>query len=366
MLQFFQKLREREKSNYGNNNADRLLIFDYFRAISCLLIYCLHLITFNYKGKVFPYYHLIFNILPMTVFFFTTGYLISMSLEKETNWKSFAIKRFFRLVPVLLVAHVIALFTIRSHISIKDFFLNVFMLTDVFYLKQNAWNHALIFTTWSLWVEMKFYIIACFCFAIFKNRNNKRAICYMQITIATIISLLLVLFKVPWFQNGSFNCTLCVFVVFSGMLMYFYRKRYIKLVEYLILSIICIAVPIFIFRTYVGTDYTWLEAYGKGAVITTIIFLLFSKRVKENRFIKTFADLSYSFYLLHPVALFMATKFWSFQKNDSLTLLFKAIGHRTFFAILILCVCYVIYHKIEKPAYEFGRKIAKRIMKSQP
>lgn len=97
------------------------------------------------------------------LFFLVSGFVIAMSVERQTAWKFF-VKRFFRIFPTLWVS-MIAFFVLHYIIryfgfasenpfNAKDIFANSFLAADLF------WVPYFDMALWTLHVEVKFYLLA--------------------------------------------------------------------------------------------------------------------------------------------------------------------------------------------------------------
>ena len=107
--------RERERVVAKPQQQDKIYIFDFIRAFACLYIVLHHFLFVRFQWYYNTYKTFTVSGIGMEMFFFTTGFLIPLSLER-CNWKQFAVKRFFRLLPVLSFA--VLIYTIFIKIKI--------------------------------------------------------------------------------------------------------------------------------------------------------------------------------------------------------------------------------------------------------
>ena len=139
---------------------------DGLRALAVISVLLFHLkITFFNGGYV-----------GVDIFFVISGYLIGSILnnelkEKKLNLKVFFIKRIKRLLPALLVVCLLCWFIALTVLSPYDFIsFSKSNLSSIFFLSNfNFWTESNYFDqnsqfkpllhTWSLGIEMTFYII---------------------------------------------------------------------------------------------------------------------------------------------------------------------------------------------------------------
>lgn len=339
----------------GNTfKQNKVYIFDFFRAIACFGIFIHHVCECSLKIKVIPYFGISGF---MAVFFFTTGFLIPLSLDRCGVIKAFLIKRFFRLFPVLLLASVIT-----AHFfgfSVKRILLSVFMINDIACL-FGEYKRAIPAPAWSLQVELKFYLLCALTYWLFKKDRTR--LYFMIITIILSVFLITKVFNINnwvWnphyrdMKNFRFSMTFLPCIL-TGTVWYYYRKGSIIKSEFITLFIICIASYYF--------DYQKMPQRINSHTLFTFITLFIAYKYESfgnNKIVKEFADNSYSIYLLHGICIKSAVHF--FKHGDSVGVLLKNFSFALILFIPLFCACHFIYKYIEKPAYDFGRKLASKM-----
>ena len=295
----------------------------------------------------------------MAMFFFTTGYLIPLSLER-CNGKQFAVKRFFRLAPVLWFAILICciifyhfglvLYRGRTNITIQGIFSTMFCVNDIKWAIQDLlygkhYRDNLIMVTWSMQVEIKYYIIVAISYALCKNNKRKS---FFATIFFTILWLILAKLYKPYNRDfGEFtDSCIYILVILVGHIIYLLQRKIISKKEFLIF-LFFIAVSFYSF-TYLAL---W-TSYSIGILICCIITLK-KPSIGNNKIISVLADCTYSLYLFHHILLVdILYYFPSIYKNYTLRLLCL---------IPLTLFCYLIYKFIEKPLYQYGRKLASKI-----
>jgi peptidoglycan/LPS O-acetylase OafA/YrhL len=323
---------------------------DILRGISILLVFIYHL-----KLKIFQFTLFEGGYLGVDIFFVISGYLITSILFLNTNNKKFSLKTFFkrrflRIFPAyiilifltLLISYLILLpdqlvyladSVIPSVLFISNFhFWRV--LNDYFAMESIMYP---LLHTWSLSIEIQYYISISFFFIILKkiNINPKIPLLitgFLSLTIATIFSYL-----EPQINFFGFQSRLWEFII--GSFIFFYRDKINLKIS--LFSKYIIYFIIFIFALLFNETV-------KHPSIITFIFLIFVsililnkniyKESNSDKFFKFFGLISYSLYIWHyPIISFSDAIIYKFDNFDK-------------FFILLLCVflSYISYNFIEK------------------
>ena len=340
-------MKTKEVERARESNGGKICVFDLMRALACIGIVVHHFLYHPTRAGIF-----IYSGIPMEIFFFVSGFLIPMSLE-NCNIKQFLIKRFFRLIPVLWLAvliHcvVLCIFNLDSIVS------NLFLIGDL------VKKHEFVRTSWSLKVEIKFYLICALSFFLFKD-NRKRFYCMLFL----YLSLCTFAYCFEYTAVHDFIKLRYVIQLTSGCFIasayYFYTKKYISKKEFIISSLILFAMLLFqknftTFRLNTNSIH-----YCCGYLISLFLCIK-CKNLGNNVVIKYIANISYSLYLFHMLFMDLSFRFVDGLMPDFLR---HSVAYMFFYELIILipcaCMCHFIYKYIEKPAYDFGRKLALRL-----
>ena len=148
---------------------------------------------------------------------------------------------------------------------------------------------------------------------------------------------------------------------FIASVYYFYYKKFISKNEFLMLSSILFLILLMqknILKFKYGTNSIH---YCIGYLFTLVLCIKY-KKFGNNKIIKYFANISYSMYLFHM--LFVRVSF-KFVDQVLPTYLRNSTAYMFVYELILLipcfCMCHFIYYYIEKPAYDFGRRLASRI-----
>ncbi len=190
--------------------SQRLSALDGLRGVAILLVmgfhYFYHLESFYYKSKLYPYgetfsHVLIFKYgyMGVEMFFIISGFVIAMTLESSKSLTDFAIRRFVRIWPALIVSAVITFFLLNWSDSPFAVFRRQFWpnflpsLTLTPASLWSGWFPKVDFVTgvyWSLVVEIRFYMIAVILYWLFARQNLARNLVIFTVTIYVIRALL--------------------------------------------------------------------------------------------------------------------------------------------------------------------------------
>lgn len=156
------------------NNTGRLHFLDGLRGIAILLVVLYHTYS-NAWVELVPYFYPTHDLMiikygshGVPLFFIISGFVISMSLEKCKNFGDFMFKRWLRLFPAMLIASLLILITsplLTSRPLGNPYALDIiagitFIAPTFFRAIFDSQQTMLEGGFWSLFVEVKFYIVA--------------------------------------------------------------------------------------------------------------------------------------------------------------------------------------------------------------
>jgi len=116
--------------------------------------------------------------LGVTLFFLISGYVIALTLQTTATFKDFAIKRFARLWPPLLICGAITFAVVWSfgppelRVSLPEALISMTLIPPQHVARitgAEGWGW-LDGAYWSLWVEVRFYVVIGLAFYIFRKR----------------------------------------------------------------------------------------------------------------------------------------------------------------------------------------------------
>ncbi len=291
----------------------RVKFLDGFRGLAILLVIGFHayarfttIVPYGTKYTSTPIFSQGF--LGVQLFFLISGFVILMTLEKSTSFSQFLYKRWIRLFPAMLIATIIV-FSTGLYFSerpngvpaLKDAIPGLTFLDPVWINKLLDVNVASLENPfWTLYIEVKFYIIFGL---LYFYSNAKKAVA--GISGMFFIYCILKVMKTKIMPEYSWTIEMCESLGISsfgwfacGALSYFYfvEKKIIYLIMAVIIGIACISA----YHNYV--DSAW------AASIVLIVFLsaIYFDKLKSvfaSRFLVFFGFISYPLYLIHEGAL---------------------------------------------------------------
>lgn len=270
--------------------------FDFIRVLLAFIVFVGHLGALSASDQL-----TILTYSPVEVavfsFFVVSGFLIARSYERSSSLKSYAKKRFNRIVPAyLLVVFLCAiLLSLVSTLSFSEYFSNtqvykylfwnsLFMNFKAPWLPGVFGNQAVNGALWTLKIEMCFYISVPLMFLLF-GKNNK----YRNISLIVLYFLSLVYLN--YFEmtgkasiSRQLPGSLCYFI--GGMLLYFNFDKFIRYKHILfIIAMITVWIDlvlkiklfspmmISIIVLYIAYSFKFLNNFGKHGDFTYGIYI---------------------------------------------------------------------------------------------
>ena len=274
----------------------------YLRGFSILLVFLYHLkIIYFDKGY-----------LGVDIFLVISGYVITKSyLKNKNNIFIFYKKRFFRIFPPLIIFSILTFFAsillAPPNVSyINSFLGSIFGITNILSLHGEVFSEANYFTaifndpfhhTWSIGLEIQFYILFPLFFIFLKNSNLKNSLIFLLIFLSLFLSIFFVKINPNWsFYFIGFRLWEFLF----GCLCVFYNKTLLKFFNYLKKIFI-----IFIIILKLNNLHPLIYNLITVCFSSIFIFALNNKKLFFQKFFTSFGNISYSFYLYHlPVIYF--------------------------------------------------------------
>jgi len=295
---------------------------DGFRGISILLVTLSHI---GNVGKIIP------GGFGVTIFFFISGFLITMLLIKEydnslnINLKNFYLRRFFRIYPVLvffMLLSILLVYLRTNTIFFQDIFAGFLYYTNYYipFWKQ-AINNPLsnVFNIlWSLSIEEHFYLFYPLIFSFFIKKQNQLFYILLALIFSSLAFRVYILYNNVNFEIASSIIYCCThtridsisFGCLSAILIFKNQNsEYLKIVQNfkyflfgLLLILFCLVFRNPFFRE--SFRYT-IQGIGLLIIIPYFIYLKnenIFKRLLKSKPLVFFGKISYSLYLFHWVS----------------------------------------------------------------
>jgi peptidoglycan/LPS O-acetylase OafA/YrhL len=292
----------------------------------------------------------------VAVFFLISGFVIPISLRNISTGQ-FLTRRFFRIYPVywlcLLIS--ISLYFVCSwywSTPLSDRISVPFLTKNLPLVHSAAGLSSLDFVSWSLAVELKFYVIFALVFLIGKNAH--------QVIVLSIGFLALCCAAAFFSTHGmnphaffSYAVSDMKYITFMFFGCLFYYVLYRELSAKVALGYGAMIYALF------ATINSFYETGLFGALTKNYIYalILFSvcyllrNRFKENRIMDFLANISFPLYLVHSMIGYVA-----------MPILIDQGVSFTFAWMISLCmtvlVAFLVHRYVEVPVNNFGKKVS--------
>ncbi|MDD2698665.1 MAG: acyltransferase [Arcobacteraceae bacterium] len=289
------------KIDMKNIEHDRVEFLDFLRGMAIFLVFISHthhLIDINFIhqfGNLFSR--------GVQLFYIVSGYTIFMIYLDKLNTKEdltkYAIKRFFRIMPLLYILIPIYYFTfglsMNFNSNLPDWY-HIFAHYSLLFGFHPDTMSSIIAPAWSIFDEFLFYILFAILGLFFSIRNTilKYIFILLSISFSTFLISNIFFASDLIFKTYLFLSPLIqMFIFFVGGIIFIMRKKII-IKKYLlyISSILLILHPIFI-------SSTTLSVYLSVLFFTIILLYLSQHQLNYSRFFLFLGKISFSFYLIH-------------------------------------------------------------------
>ena len=306
-----------------------------------------------------------FGHLGVALFFLISGFVIPFSLLHFTRTQ-FLIARFFRIWPTYVVGlslTLIALVISTHYFGVPFPYTMEHIAYQATLIRDIVWMPSIDGVSWTLEIEIKFYVISALLFAgVYRKMNIYWLLAFAFFSFVAILytSGLINQMSARMFQLTYILHMSLIFIVFMmiGVVFNFHHRQGISSLQ-LILSLSLL----FTIFTMEWKYSVMKEGYMDGiknyayALGVFIIFYLLRLKIKTNKVLDFFADISYPLYIAHPVVGYVVMRIFldKYPINGYYAILLA-------FTLSILSA-YIIHIFIEKYSNQLGKKIAKRIAK---
>lgn len=312
----------------------------------------------------------------VSIFFLISGFVIPMSIEKHT-FNSFITRRFFRLAPTYF-----AVFSVNLLIAFIGFIIYKSSISDYPYSYFDiitsytvGLNNFIVGTvnldpvSWTLAIEILFYIITALFFnLIFKFKRTRVISQFNVIFLSVTLSILVIklskyhtiLFSNTPIFNGAFLIKALFLLSFMliGTTFYLHAKKRTS-VSTLILSVLIqfygfvyVSMHILPEAAYIDSSRTF-SWFGFTILCFALCYAL-NDKIKKNQAFDTLANISYPLYLCHSYV-----GYFVIGSLIYLDFLPRSLVILTPFPIAIL-LAYLIHKHIETPTSKIPYLIKKR------
>jgi peptidoglycan/LPS O-acetylase OafA/YrhL len=346
----------------SSNIPTRFSFLDICRGIAAMSVVFSHALENSFpESRNFTDNILNFGQIGIVAFFLISGFIIPYTLERSKDLKDYVIRRFFRIYPLYFFAFVLGTFIFTAgywngkdvdpHIS------TLFFLSHLSFTQEYVKNISNVVPgSWTLFLEIIWYILAIFIFYFFKN---KKLPIYSAITLQLILSLISIAIQVR-FPLGRTGLLICCIVGYATYLnsSHIISLSELKKIVYTALFTLTISTYVSFGIYHIGTPFSWHGVLLSWAIAFFIFFLLWSTQKTTSIFHKIFSwlgEISYSLYLVHGFVIF-------FLKSVNIS------GMSLFISVFPFSIVlgWVTWRIIELPGMEVGRKFSTSIATKAP
>ncbi|KLD64565.1 acyltransferase family protein [Dyella japonica] len=292
----------------------------------------------------------------VAVFFLISGLVIPISLRNISTGQ-FLIRRFFRIYPVywccLLIS--IAMYFICSwywSTPLSDRISVSFLARNIPLVHSAAGLPSLDFVSWSLAVELKFYLVFALVNLLGKSAHQVMLLSIGFLALSCVVAFCSThgLIAVP-FVSYAVSDTKYLSFMFLGCLFYYVLYRELSASVALAYGAIVYALFVTINAYYEPGLFGALTKNYTYALMLFSLCYLFRSRFRANRVIDFLADISFPLYLVHSMIGYVAMPI----------LISKGIGF-TFawmisFGMTVLVAC-LAHRYVEIPVNNFGKRLS--------
>jgi len=342
-----------------NIPSRKIASLQFLRAFACLSVLYTHVLQLLNIKPFGDYF--IAGAYGVDLFFILSGFLIYLTTKNNDSYKSFAIKRIFRIFPLywfcVILFFLWEILNFSKEFTILNYIQNFLMLpwngklTTSSLVVGVAWStvyEVYFYTAFTLLLIFKLnkkYIIGLLIllFSIFKiiykinllgsNENSTFLFLYSLIGFSHIVPFILGILVAMLFQNPiiikfllNIKYKKLLFIAFHLVYFFILVQKYNQLLSY--------SISILIFILWLIIDDIWKINYNNSV----------------NKFFIKIGDISYSIYLLHTLVLSIIIDYFQLTNLALTTVL-------AYVSTIVLSL--ITYKYIEEPFINLSKKIIK-------
>lgn len=355
---------------FNNQRVDSL---DYLRGAMALAVLVYHFFMWEDIQLIYPFDETVsrLGIYAVATFYVLSGASLALvNMKRGVNKdfvKTFTTKRILRIAPLFLIATTctvlldVALgfknndFSVLP--SVSEFLLNYSMLFG--WLSPDSY---IATGAWSIGNELVFYSFFPFILLFLKKSLKTYAGFFLLTLLSTAVFSFFLLTAQQGLgeQWGLYINPLNQLYLFAGgaFLGAIFKTKKIEIAQKFLWSIFVASIGVFVFFPVAGEDQIYyVTGYGKVVLSITvfalcfsIMYLKFPEKNKTTKAFKYFGDISYSIYLLHPIAFTVCSVALGLVGVESSLLVILT----SLVAAFILAS--ISYYLIEKPIVLWGKE----------
>jgi peptidoglycan/LPS O-acetylase OafA/YrhL len=294
--------------------------------------------------NLFDFLHLNVGAFGVALFFLISGFVIPISLEKQST-RNFLIQRFFRIYPTYWIGMLVT----AGFLAISAYYLH----QPVFYNLQELLINATLFLrrwveapsidgiNWTLEVEIGFYVLMALFTQFFSTQKLKHLV-----ILPIVLSLFSVIVKIFFLK---FHSALLIFMLMGTGFLNFY-KQYFTLKQFAIYN--AVAMACFLVAIHLNRDLhhepSFTTYYYALACFSALYY--FREKIPYNGVLDFISTISYPLYIVH-----------GFNSYVIMSFLYQVIPNYwvcTGAGLLFSFSAAILLHYLaEKPSLKLGKRI---------
>ena len=309
------------------------------------------------------------------LFFLVSSFTLSLSSERRQHESNhlvrFYLRRLFRILPLFYASLLLA--------CLRDYMLHGFVhepsaiFSSAIGVFQPGKIDGIVWASWTLGIELTFYLVFPFIFAM--AHNLKRAVIFLSATIAIDLFVSnFVLASLPVeIYDSSIRFTIfhnLPFFLFGIVLYFLCQKKIVssgggRLIGYLITYTALLLFAVLII--WKPESYTNLAGGGHYLVTATLMLFMLGLVYHPTSFVvnpvtQFLGKISYSLYLLHPPLVFLLIPTFRtiYAKDVPSNLAFFLSLSLTL--VILIPISMLSYSFIEVPGIKLGSRLIKRYL----
>jgi peptidoglycan/LPS O-acetylase OafA/YrhL len=341
-----------KKLSRVTSSGDYFPIIDGLRFISIFFVLICHLSNhfFEFSGIKNNYYENLFENghNGVRIFFAISGYILMLNAIKKLNLKKYYLRRVIRIEPTYIISLIIIYFVIYHRNLLENL---DHLIVSFFYLHSIIYDSSSIISpiTWSLEVEVQFYLSFPFVYLLINYFDNKFNMGMPIILSIIIMGVIFNYYYTPIYRTLLDNITF----FYTGVLIaYLFNKREIKKIKispYIISICQFIIITLLLCVNSVNSNILYQTLY------LFLIYSFFNLTINYeshinsflgSKFISITGGMCYTIYLYHIVILLLFNKyFFNYTKNAPIKILLFYV----LYLIAVWVICSILYFLFEKP-----------------
>lgn len=301
--------------------------------------------------------------LGVSLFFLISGFVIPFSLLHYSRVQ-FLLARFFRIWPTYFFGFMISLLALK----ISNYFYNVswtYSIEHIFYqvllIRDLMWMPSIDGVSWTLEIEIKFYIISSLLFFVMYRKMK-----IISFLISIFLMALLAIYMGVYFNNISTRGYQIayilqmdiLFIIFMGIgvIFNFHHRKGIS-TKVLIFSTLMVFILFSIVWKNSFLEISFFEGsinYGISLIVFSI-FYFYRYKINKNKVFDFFGNISYPLYVIHPLVGYTSMRiFLDYYPKYIYIAIILALT-------LSIVLSYMIHIIIEEKTNRLGKKIVRKI-----